>query len=268
MILFSILVAYYNNYHYFTECYTSIMKQTYQNFEVIIVDDCSTGESHQKLIALTSNNPKVKVFRNNENTGVGFTKRRCVELASGEICAFLDPDDALAENALEKSIQNHTEKNVATFSRLYLCDSNLIPERIFQHSRCVKTGNRKFFNIFLEANHFFTFKKAAYHRTSGINPNLTSAADQDLYLKLCDVGSFTFINIPLYYYRLHENGVSQKISTKEILNQNWHRVLADTAARRNVKTLYGKKIADIDDLPQYLKSKQNSFLTRILRKFS
>jgi len=265
MTTFSILIAHYNNYHYFTDCYKSILNQTYQNFEVIIVDDCSTDESYQKIIALTNNNPKVKIFRNNENQGVGFTKRRCIELASGEICGFLDPDDALAENALEKSIENHTENNVATYSRFYLCDSNLIPNRFFPHSRFVKNGSRKFFNIFLEVNHFFTFKKSLYNTTSGINPDLRSAEDQDLYLKLYDLGRFTFINIPLYYYRLHENGVSQKISTKEILNQNWHGVLVETATRRKLKTLYGKKIADINDLPRYLKDKQNSFFTKILR---
>ena len=196
MTVFTILIAYYNNYDYFVDCYKSILSQTYQNFEIIIVDDFSTDDSYKKVIALTNNNPKVKIFQNTENKGVGFTKRRCMEMASGEICGFLDPDDALVNSALQISIDNHTEKNVATYSQFYLCDKNLTPIRIFQHSRSIKNGDKHFFNIFLEANHFTTFKKTAYDRTAGINQDLTSAVDQDLYLKLYDVGSFKFIHTP------------------------------------------------------------------------
>lgn len=267
-MLFSILIAHYNNYDYFIDCYNSILHQTYQNFEIIVVDDFSTDDSYQKIIELTNNNPKVKIFQNSQNKGVGFTKKRCIELASGDICGFVDPDDALVENALEKSMENHTDNNVATYSQFYLCDKSLNPTRIFQHSRSVKNGNKKFFNVFLEANHFFTFKKIIYDKTTGINQNLTSAVDQDLYLKLYDKGSFKFINTPLYYYRLHENGVSQEASKKEKLAQNWHQVILDTANRRNLKSLYGKKITDISNLPEYLKNKQNSFFAKILRKFS
>ncbi|WP_051878191.1 glycosyltransferase family 2 protein [Chryseobacterium sp. FH1] len=267
-MLFSILIAHYNNYDYFKDCYYSILKQTYQNYEIILVDDCSIDDSYKKIQELTKDNPRVKTFQNESNKGVGFTKRKCIELATGEICGFVDPDDAIAENALEKSVENHMGDNVVTYSQFYLCDKHLEPQRLFQHSRAIKNNDKKFFNIFLEANHFFTFKKSAYSKTSGINQDLTSAVDQDLYLKLYDVGSFKFIKDPLYYYRLHENGVSQDSSKKEKLNQNWHHVIIDTANRRNLKKLYGKKITEINNLPEFLKRNQNNLFTKILRKFS
>ncbi|MGO4707682.1 glycosyltransferase family 2 protein [Chryseobacterium sp. 2TAF14] len=267
MVKFSILIAHYNNYDYFTECYNSILKQTYQNFEVVIVDDCSAADSYQKITELTKDNSKVKIFRNDENKGVGYTKRKCAEMASGEICGFVDPDDAIAENALQISIENHKKDNVATYSKFYLCDSLLKPVRIFQHSRTVRNGKKEFFNVFLEANHFFTFKKEAYDKTIGINPELTSAVDQDLYLKLYEVGKFHFIDAPLYYYRLHEKGVSQESSKKEKLNHNWHQVILETAKRRNIESLFGKKIDQIQNLPEFLKIKQNNIVTKILRKF-
>lgn len=267
MIKFSILIAHYNNYDYFTECYKSILNQTYQNFEIVIVDDCSSDDSYQKIVNLTKDNARVKVFRNEENKGVGYTKRRCAEMASGEICGFVDPDDAITENALQISIENHTKDNVVTYSKFHLCDSTLKPIRIFQHSRAVKNGKKDFFNIFLEANHFFTFKKEAYNKTVGINPELTSAVDQDLYLKLYEVGNFHFIGTPLYYYRLHEKGVSQESSKKDKLNNNWHQVILDTTKRRNIEYLYNKKINQIDNLPEFLKVKQNNLITKILRKF-
>lgn len=268
MVKFSILIAHYNNYDYFKECYQSLLKQTFSDYEIILVDDCSSYDSYQKIVEFTKDNERVKVFRNDENRGVGYTKRKCVEMASGEICGFVDPDDALAENALQISIENHTQDNIVTYSQFYLCDYQLKPIKIFQHSRAVKNGKKDFFNVFLEANHFFTFKKEAYDKTIGINIELSSAVDQDLYLKLYEVGRFNFINIPLYYYRLHDKGVSQESSKKGKLNQNWQRVILDTAKRRNIKSLFGKSINEIDNLPEFILKNQNTLFKRILRKFN
>ena len=265
---FSVLIAHYNNFDYFKDCYKSLLSQTFQDFEVIIVDDCSTDDSFEKITELTQADSRFKLYRNDKNSGVGFTKRKCIEMANGEICGFVDPDDALQENAIEVSLKNHSENNVVTYSSFTLCDNNLKPQRTFAHSRAVKNGDKKFFNIFLEVNHFFTFKKSAYEKTAGINPELTSAVDQDLYLKLYEMGNFTFIKQPLYLYRLHANGVSQDLSKKIKLTENWQKVIVNTAKRRNIKQLYGKNIAEIDNLPAFLKNKQNDLFAKILRKFS
>ncbi|RKE89898.1 glycosyltransferase involved in cell wall biosynthesis [Epilithonimonas arachidiradicis] len=263
---FSVLIAHYNNFEYFKDCYKSLMKQTFEDFEVILVDDCSTDGSFEKIETLVRDDARFYLYKNEKNQGVGYTKRRCIDMSNGKICGFVDPDDALAENAIEISLNNHTEKNVVTYSRFLLCDDHLNPIKLFPHSRAVKNGDSKFFNVFLEANHFFTFKKSAYDITSGINPDLTSAVDQDLYLKLYETGCFTFINQPLYYYRLHSNGVSQDSSKKIKLNENWQRVILDTAKRRNIQFLYGKNINDVTNLPEFILKKQNTFLKKIQRK--
>lgn len=265
-MLFSILIAHYNNYNYFLDCYKSIVEQSYQNFEVVIVDDCSTDDSFEKIKELTSSDVRFVLFRNEKNRGVGHTKRKCAELATGEICAFLDPDDALVSNALEISLKNHTRNNAVAYSRFLLCDGNLKPQKPFPHSRAVKNKDQLFFNVLLEANHFFTFKKSAYDKTSGIDPELTSAVDQDLYLKLYEVGDFTFIPEPLYLYRLHENGVSQNASKKNKLSENWQLVIINTLERRNIKTLYGKNIHEIEHLPRFILENQNTLFKKIQRK--
>lgn len=267
MIKFSILVAHYNNYNYFTECYDSILKQTYQEYEIVLVDDCSTDDSYQKIIELTKDNPKVKIFRNEGNSGVGLTKKRCIDLASGEICGFVDPDDTLTENALQVIVENYTENNIVVYSQFYECDAKLNPIKLFPHSRAIKNGNKLFFNVFFEATHFFTFKREAYYKTSGINDKLSSAVDQDLYLKLYEIGNFKFVKAPLYYYRIHEKGVSQESSKKEKLHKNWHQTILDTTKRRKIDSLYGEKITDIENLPGFLKVKQNSIFKKIQRKF-
>lgn len=266
MKTFSVLIAHYNNFEYFKDCYKSLLLQTYKDFEVVLVDDCSNNDSFEKIKELTREDSRFHLYRNDKNQGVGFTKRRCVDLAKGEICGFVDPDDALSKNAIENSVKNHTEKNVVTYSKFLLCDANLNHLKLFPQSRAIKNGDEKFFNIFLEANHFFTFKKSAYNKTSRINADLTSAVDQDLYLKLYEIGNFTFINEALYYYRLHEKGVSQEKSKKGKLNENWQKVILDTAKRRNIGRLYGKDIQDIDNLPEFIFKNQNTFLKKIQRK--
>jgi len=267
MIKFSILVAHYNNYNYFTEFYDSILKQTYQEYEIVLVDDCSTDDSYQKIIELTKDNPKVKIFRNEGNSGVGLTKKRCIDLASGEICGFVDPDDTLTENALQVIVENYTENNIVVYSQFYECDAKLNPIKLFPHSRAIKNGNKLFFNVFFEATHFFTFKREAYYKTSGINDKLSSAVDQDLYLKLYEIGNFKFVKAPLYYYRIHEKGVSQESSKKEKLHKNWHQTILDTTKRRKIDSLYAEKITYIENLPGFLKIKQNSIFKKIQRKF-
>lgn len=266
-MLFSILIAHYNNYDYFLDCYQSILSQSYQNFEVIIVDDCSTDNSFIKIEDLVKNDSRFKLNQNEINKGVGYTKRKCVELAKGEICGFLDPDDALTNNALEESLKAYSDKQiVASYSEFFLCNPKLEPQKKFNRTRYIKNNKKTFFNINFEVAHFFTFRKDAYEKTAGINETLTSSVDQDLYLKLYELGDFKFIQKPLYLYRLHEKGVSQDKSKKEKLNTNWHQVLLDSCKRRNIDKLYGKKVSEINNLQELIFSKENTFLKKILKK--
>ena len=61
---FSVLIAHYNNYGYFKQCYVSLKNQTYQNFEIILVDDCSKDGSFEKIIELTKNDDRIKTYKN------------------------------------------------------------------------------------------------------------------------------------------------------------------------------------------------------------
>ena len=101
---FSVLIAHYNNWNYFQECYQSILNQTYQDFEIIIVDDYSTDGSYEKLLELSKQDDKIKLFQNSENRKVGFTKRKCIDEASGDICGFLDPDDIFSPTSIEEVV--------------------------------------------------------------------------------------------------------------------------------------------------------------------
>lgn len=266
-MIISILIAHYRNYHYFKDCYASIVNQTVDNFEVIIVDDFSTDGSFEQIRELIKGDTRFKLFRNTENKGVGFTKRRCVELANGEICGFLDPDDQLLPQAIEEAVAMYdNEKTIATYSKIKLINEDSTEIGDFTFTQKIKNNQKYFFNINFEVAHFFTFRKDIYELTEGINSSLTSAVDQDLYLKLYEKGDFYFIDTFQYLYRIHDKGVSQDKSKKLKLNSNWHQVLLDTCKRRKINMLYGKPINEIDNLPRYIYAKENTFFKKLMRK--
>ena len=86
--LFSVLIANYNNGKYLMDAIESVRQQTYTNWEIILVDDCSTDNSHE-LYKELEQDERIHIFLNDQNHGCGYTKRRCAELANGEICGFL-----------------------------------------------------------------------------------------------------------------------------------------------------------------------------------
>lgn len=268
-MLFSILIAHYNNWVFFQDCYKSIKKQTYQNYEIIIVDDCSTDNSFQHLLELAKKDSRIKLFRNEVNSKVGYTKRRCIKEASGDICGFLDPDDFLENHAIEASLDAYKNHQcIATYSRIKLVGTNAEQIGIFKNTKAIKQRQKLFFNINFEVAHFFTFRKEMYLKTSGINNNLIISEDQDLYLKLYEKGEVHIINDILYNYRLHTNGISQNKNKTQQQREDWHNVILETCKRRDIKKLYGKSVDAIPNLPKFIYEKENSFLKKLLRKLN
>ncbi|MBR5957742.1 MAG: glycosyltransferase family 2 protein [Salinivirgaceae bacterium] len=82
--LFSVLIANYNNGRYLQEAVDSVRSQTYTNWEIILVDDASTDNS-KELYKELEKDSHIHIFYNEENKGCGYTKRRCAELAKGEV---------------------------------------------------------------------------------------------------------------------------------------------------------------------------------------
>lgn len=250
MIKFSILIANYNNGKYFKDCYNSLINQTNENWEAIIVDDASTDDSVEIIQSLTKNDPRFKIYHNSINQGCGFTKRECMKYANGEICAYLDPDDAIYPEAIEKIIQEFTYQNdiVASYSQMMLCNDSLVPDKVFASTKQIY-NDRYFFNCPIQFAHFFAFKKEIYLKTSGINPELKSAVDQDLYLKILEYGDVKYIKEPLYFYRLHAKGISQQ-KAKQSAKVSFAKVIHETMKRRGIKTINNQAVPEIYTHPQ------------------
>ncbi|WP_062697738.1 glycosyltransferase family 2 protein [Chryseobacterium indologenes] len=244
MIRFSILIANYNNGKYFKDCYASLISQTYGNWEVIIVDDASTDDSVEIIESIIKNDPRFRIYHNSSNQGCGYTKRECMKYATGEVCAYLDPDDALYADALEKTVQEFINNSdvTATYSQMMLCDENLTPDKVYAGTKQIY-NSRYFFNCPTQFAHFFTFKRATYLKTSGINPALKSAVDQDLYLKILEHGNVKYIKEPLYLYRLHSNGISQQ-SFKQGAKESFAKVIHETMKRRGIRKINNRKVPE------------------------
>ena len=267
---FSVLIAHYNNAEYFKECYQSLLEQTYENWEAIILDDASKEREKNLVKEIIEGDNRFKYFENTENKGVGFTKSKLIELANGEIVGYLDPDDALLPTAIEKSISifKNDEKAVLTYSRFMSCNQNLKPISAFKSAQQVQNDDPYFFNIPIQIAHFVCFKKEVYLTTDKMNTELKISEDQDLYLKLYEKGKIVFINETNYLYRTHSGGISQNDHKKESY-EYWAKVIWNAMQRRKLKTINGKKIPteytsskEIFDLVQY----QNSIPYRIKKK--
>ncbi len=210
MPYFSVLIANFNNDIYIDEAIHSVLNQTYNDWEIIIVDDCSTDNSLQ-VLAKYENNSKISIYKNIENKGAGYTKDRCIQLAHGEICAFLDSDDALGAGALNRMVNAFREfpHCCLIYSTHFICDSKLSVIGIAEYVGDLENGdsliaipNSK------SISHFATFKRKDYNNTEGIPSEMKKAVDHYLYFLLEEQGPVQYVNEPLYYYRHHSGNIS------------------------------------------------------------
>lgn len=269
---FSILIAHYNNSLLFRDCYNSLLLQTYQNWEAVILDDASSEKEKEQIKTIIAGDARFKFFENEKNAGVGATKGRLIELASGEICGFVDPDDAILPSAVESAINVFKQKKniVLTYSRFMSCDKDLNPVSAFKLAKQVENGDPYFFNYPIQIAHFITFRKNVYEQTEKMNPDLKISEDQDLYLKMYEKGDVYFIDDTNYLYRTHGGGISQNNNKKNSYNY-FAQVVFAAMKRRNLKTIHGKKIPEhysnyqeIFALLEY----QSGILYRIKKKIS
>ncbi|SFN47623.1 Glycosyltransferase involved in cell wall bisynthesis [Chryseobacterium oleae] len=269
---FSVLIAHYNNALLFKDCYGSLLTQTYKNWEAIILDDASSAEEKAQIKAIIAGDERFKFFENEQNSGVGVTKSKLIELASGDICGFVDPDDAILPDAIEKAVSVFVQKKnvVLAYSRFMSCDKDLKPIAPFKSAMQVQNKDPYFFNYPIQIAHFVTFRKDIYEQTEKMNAALKISEDQDLYLKMYEKGDVYFIDETNYLYRTHTGGISQN-ENKTKSYEYFAQVVFNAMKRRNIKTINRMKVPETYTGQQEifrLLEYQNSIPYRIKRKIS
>ena len=101
--LVSIIMPSYNTEEYISDSIQSVIDQTYRNWELIIVDDCSTDRTEEKILQFRDE--RIKYFKNEKNSGAAISRNRALREAKGKWIAFLDSDDLWVPEKLEKQIR-------------------------------------------------------------------------------------------------------------------------------------------------------------------
>ena len=113
--LISIITPNYNCARFIAQTIESVLAQTYTNWEMLIVDDCSTDGSYEIAREYAEKDSRIKVFRNEKNSGAAVSRNIALDNASGEYIAFLDSDDLWLPEKLQTQL-NFMKNSSADFS--------------------------------------------------------------------------------------------------------------------------------------------------------
>ena len=144
--LVSIITPSYNSAHYIQKTIGSIINQTYQNWELLVIDDCSSDNSAEIVEKFSKLDSRIKLITLDNNSGAAVARNRGIEEAKGRFIAFLDSDDTWNSNKLEKQIEFMLTNDYAfTYTAYHKVDENnaflskvQIPERI-SYNELLKT---------------------------------------------------------------------------------------------------------------------------------
>lgn len=115
--LVSIIMPSYNTARYIADSINSVINQTYENWELIVVDDCSTDNTDE-IVNEFLKDKRIKYFKNEKNSGAAISRNKALREAKGRWIAFLDSDDLWKKEKLEKQIKFMKENNYS-FSYTY-----------------------------------------------------------------------------------------------------------------------------------------------------
>lgn len=121
----SIIVPVYNEEEYVSTCLLSLINQTLDDIEIILIDDNSTDNSLNILLDYAKKYPNIKVYHNEKNIGQGASRNRGLSLATGEYIGFVDSDDYIRNTMYEdmyKSVLNNNYPELVTTEILFVKD--------------------------------------------------------------------------------------------------------------------------------------------------
>ena len=141
--LVSIITPSYNSSKFILECIESVLSQTYENWEMIIVDDCSKDNSKEIISELSTKDKRIKPIFLEKNVGAAEARNTAIRQSKGKYVAFLDSDDLWNPKKLEKQLSFMNENEIAFSYTTYQFMSengedlsNIIsaPEKMTYHS--------------------------------------------------------------------------------------------------------------------------------------
>jgi glycosyltransferase involved in cell wall biosynthesis len=203
----SILMLTYNRAHFIHEAIASVVNQTYQNWELFVIDDGSTDDTQVMVTAFGDS--RIKYIKHEENAGLFVRRKESLDYASGKYTAILDSDDVWTEpNKLTDQV-NFLEtylNYVVVGTQTILIDEK--GQRLGQSN--FSTNNAEIRSKILVRNQFthssILMRTEALKKTDGYLPTL--AEDLELILQLGNIGLLA--NLPSFYtaHRVHANSAN------------------------------------------------------------
>ena len=100
----SVIIPMYNAEKYIKRAIHSVLRQTYHNYEILVIDDCSKDQSARIVKELAQKDSRVKYYRQDKNSGAAKARNRGITEARGRYIAFLDSDDIWVKEKLKKQM--------------------------------------------------------------------------------------------------------------------------------------------------------------------
>ncbi len=208
MKLVSVLMPTYNVDKFVKEAVESILYQTWENFELIIVDDCSTDNTFTILKTLANKDRRIKLYRNSKNSKICKTLNKALTHAKGEYIARMDGDDISMPNRLEimvKYLENNKDIALTGSFAITIDENNkeLSKKQYPITDDAIKRGNKYMPCI----AHIWMARSDIYTKLNGYR-NIPLAEDYDFLLR-GELMDYQFHNINRFLYKIRiRNGNS------------------------------------------------------------
>ena len=241
----SVIIPCYNGAKWICDTINSVLNQTYQDFELIVVDDGSIDNS-KRIIDHYLSNERVTYIQHKENKGIPATRNTGIRASKGQYVAFLDQDDLWLPKKLEKQVRlfekDKDGKIGLVFTDLLYFDSRgrtfegTWPDRTV--ARLLSTKSKKDTLIQLFKENFISTptavmirNKECFERLGLLNEELYSADDFEFWLRIAGNFKIEYIDKHLIKKRLHENNTYEKYAKEGKIYQDLITVTNDSVKR-------------------------------------
>jgi len=206
----SVIVPCYNQEHYIVDALNSVLNQTYENWECIVVNDGSSDCSETRIEEFCHKDIRFRYFYQ-ENKGVASARNFAIQQAVGELILPLDGDDMISSDYIEKAVAVFAADTSVT---LVYCNAELFGEERGKWELPPYDYQRMFFEGQIFCSAFY--KKEDFIKTSGYNPNMVYGwEDWDFLLDLLNENSVVVkLDCIGFFYR-RQNGSRDKSYTQK-----------------------------------------------------